>query len=205
MSTSRKGSERFTDSAGDKRRGYRVTCLICGKGFCTRLDQPRKYCSKNCQFVGQRRQQDFRCAFCGTHFQRKVSTRACSRSGFHFCSRNCKDEAQRIGGIEEIMPPHFGTGDGSDRYRDLFNHEGLVCARCHYHEFSCGIDIHHRDGNKGNNRRENLVPLCSPCHRALHLKLWALEELLGPSSSQDTPASGLARGCDSPAVHSRRG
>jgi hypothetical protein len=38
-------------------------------------------------------------------FMINSSRRKKSKSGLHFCSRKCKDEAQRIGGIQEISRP----------------------------------------------------------------------------------------------------
>jgi hypothetical protein len=39
------------------------------------------------------------------------------------------------------------------------------CARCGAVE---KIAVHHIDGDKQNNRPDNLVPLCSGCHRKVH-------------------------------------
>lgn len=178
----------FVDSVGHRRKGKQVRCNTCGTIFCTRIDQVRKYCSKRCQHIGQERKTTFTCAQCGKQFSRKSSARGRSRSGFYFCSRTCKDQAQQIGGIKEIMPTHYGTGDRNEQYRKLFHPDELVCARCGYHEFACGIDIHHLDGNHKNNAKTNLLPLCSPCHRALHYQLWRLEDILGPWLNGRAPA-----------------
>ena len=88
----------------------------------------------------------------------------------------CKDEAQKIGGIKEIMPPHYGTAE-KETYRELFQQSEFICRRCGYNEFVGCVDIHHIDENHKNNEKANLMPLCATCHKALHWKLWKLEEL----------------------------
>ena len=32
------------------------------------------------------------------------------------------------------------------------------------------LDVHHLDGNVRNNKKENLIPLCSKHHRYIHIK-----------------------------------
>lgn len=96
-----------------------------------------------------------------------------SRHGVYFCSRVCKDNGQRIGGIEKIQPPHYGTRQIAE-YRKMFSPDELKCIRCGYNEFGCAVEIHHKDGDRKNNNRENLVTLCANCHGALHHKKWKL-------------------------------
>ena len=48
-----------------------------------------------------------------------------------------------------------------------------VCFREYDEECQvCGseenIDVHHRDGNRANNRTDNLIPLCHSCHMHIH-------------------------------------
>lgn len=76
------------------------------------------------------------------------------------------------------MPSHYGQGDGEHTYRDQFNEDELVCARCDYDEFICSVEIHHIDGDRTNNAKENLLPLCCCCHSALHKNQWGLDEIL---------------------------
>ena len=167
----------FVDSDGKKRKGISGKCASCDKEFITRIDQPKNYCSRECARSKQKNNIDCVCSQCGIKFQRPVSKTKCSKSGLYFCSRQCKDKAQRIGGIKEIMPPHYGTGEGEWSYREFFKKEEFVCARCEYDEFSCGVSIHHIDHNRRNNDKSNLVPLCMPCHIALHFNFWKFEEI----------------------------
>ena len=110
-------------------------------------------------------------------FLQNQSKQSQSKSGLFFCSRKCKDEAQQLGGIKAIMPNHYGTANGTLSYRDKFENSELVCRRCGYNEFTCGVDIHHIDKDRTNNDKSNLIPLCSNCHKALHFRHWKLKEL----------------------------
>jgi hypothetical protein len=52
------------------------------------------------------------------------------------------------------------------RYRKLV---GESCERCGFvAEDPCQLDVHHRDGDHGNDEPSNLVTLCANCHRLLH-------------------------------------
>lgn len=164
---------KFIDKDGQQRRGILVTCESCKKEFPTRKDQIRKYCSTDCRGLAERNRASLECAYCKIPFQRSKSKLQNSRSGYHFCSRACKDQAQKIGGVAAIMPPHYGTG--AVDYRKLFEPEELICVRCGYCEFDCGVDIHHIDGDRTNNEKENLVPLCKCCHIGLHNRRWSLQ------------------------------
>lgn len=136
-----------------------------------------KFCSQKC--FGQSRRGKIKkenncfCSKCATPFYRSPSKKLNSKNGLYFCNRLCKEEAQKLGGIKEIMPPHYGTSEKIN-YRELFDVSELVCFRCSYREFTSCVDIHHIDKDRNNNKKENLIPLCTCCHRSLHLGLWKL-------------------------------
>ena len=163
---------------GQKRKAKKVKCKYCRKSFLCYIKRTRQYCSHDCSYKDRsNKESNVNCAHCGKGFYRNQSKQKNSKSGLFFCDKECKCEAQRIGGIKEIMPAHYGTGFGRFSYRDKFTENELVCGRCGYDEFSCGIDIHHKDKNRENNSKENLIPLCSCCHRGLHNNRWSLDEL----------------------------
>jgi hypothetical protein len=102
-----------------------------------------KYCSRTCSSAGNQQSRpkptpNVVCAFCGVEFYLNNSKQKGSKSGLFFCSRAHKDTAQRIGGIEDIMPTHYGTGNGSYDYRkrafDTYPHECAVCGWKEYPE-----------------------------------------------------------------------
>lgn len=170
----------FIDSCGKRRVGTDLLCIHCGKSFMTRIDQPAKFCSKKCFGLASRKRVQVFCAWCGRPFEVTKSRTlvGVTKSGLKFCSHQCHSDASKIeSGIKEIYPAHYGTGINSPSYRRPFKNSEFVCKRCGYKEFSCGIDIHHIDEDRANNKRENLLPLCANCHRALHAEKWGLKDI----------------------------
>lgn len=168
---------------GKRRRALEHICQQCGKIFLKRINITKnfKFCSRQCYdsfHKSTNKLPNVICANCGKYFYKNNSQKNNSKSGLYFCCRKCKDSAQKIGGIKEIMPPHYGTAQTLDpeQYRALFTELEMVCRRCGYKEFKSLVYIHHIDEDRSNNNKSNLIPLCSNCHRALHLKLWKLEE-----------------------------
>ena len=162
------------ESDGRRRRAIKNSCENCGKDFLCRrgLKRARKYCNTKCSNEGRTKKVSVDCAWCNKKVEKHLSKLRSSRSGLFFCNRICKEEAQKLGGITEIMPSHYGTG--KENYRDLFSDKELVCNRCGYHEFVSCVDIHHLDHNRENNDKSNLMPLCSNCHRGLHFGFWKI-------------------------------
>lgn len=166
------------DALGKTRPGEMVRCKVCSKHFLVRKDQAkkRKYCSRGCVAYASFNRVELKCAFCDRLFYKTKSKVSDSKSGLHFCSRSCKDSAQKIGGIKEIMPSHYGTGQ--EAYREKFAGCQFKCQRCGYEEFECSVHIHHIDGNRNNNSLNNLMMLCGNCHFALHHGCWKLNILM---------------------------
>ena len=160
------------------------TCQECNKPFEAPLrDLKRgraKFCSLHCssKFNGRIRVKpaaNVICAMCAKPFYINNSKRAKSKSGLYFCCRAHKDAAQRIGGITQIQPPHYGTGNGTNDYRTrAINKYGPVCNRCGYHDNIAAITVHHKDRNRQNPAIENLEVLCANCHAIEH---WAVQNL----------------------------
>lgn len=148
-------------------------CKQCGEKFQAELRELKrgnaKFCSRACSSKHRKeqprkpKQPNVECAQCGTAFYKTESKKRNSKSGLFFCSRSCKDEAQRIGGIKEIMPAHYGTGDG---YRTAcFAHHEKKCVVCGEDKI---VAVHHYDENHHNNDPANLVPLCPTHHQYVH-------------------------------------
>jgi hypothetical protein len=67
---------------------------------------------------------------------------------------------------------------------------------CHICGTGDDLIVHHIDGNRENNRLENLIPLCRQCHSRVHTKakqsdaIDELSEKLPSESYVDTPSAG---------------
>lgn len=97
-----------------------------------------------------------------------------NKTSYIFCSRQCKDQAQRIvGGLTDIQPSHYKNG--LHGYRDaLFRNymilgRAIKCEICGYDKYSQVLEVHHIDKNRSNNNILNLQLLCANCHREQHI------------------------------------
>lgn len=145
-------------------------CQHCCKTFEAReADIKRnraKFCSIACGNKSRVKSHDPNeiCASCHLPIYVQDSRRRGSKSGLYFCSRTCKDFAQRIGGIAEIQPDHYGTGYLAKAWNN-FPHK---CNRCGYDELPAILDVHHKDHDHQNNSLANLELLCPNCHAIEH-------------------------------------
>jgi HNH endonuclease len=112
------------------------------------------------------------CHNCSKEFERAKSKLADSKTGYRFCSRACKESAQSIGGkCPDIRPPHYGTSRGRELLkRWIADRPKDNCAGCDESRRYL-LEVHHIDGDHGNNAPTNLEIVCCNCHAKRHLKL----------------------------------
>jgi len=151
-------------------------CKNCNKEFEVEKREVNRgngiFCSRSCSstFNAKRISKEFNtvCAYCDKEFYRSQSDKKNSKSGLHFCSRLCKDTAQRIGGIEAIQPKHYNSE--LTQYRTTLKRgRGIThCERCGYNNHPEILQVHHKDRNRKNNATDNLEVLCPNCHSYDH-------------------------------------
>lgn len=59
----------------------------------------------------------------------------------------------------------MSEGKQTDYRKRAIKEYGKECARCEKNE---EIVVHHRNGDRSDNRLENLIPLCTSCHGKVH-------------------------------------
>lgn len=117
------------------------------------------------------------CSYCDKKYKitpSKAKKYNSNKSGLNFCSRSCKDNAQRISSnIPAIQPSHYGKVAKS--YRVIaFRHNPKICMSCKYDEFPDILEVHHIDFDRSNNKLSNLSILCPICHSKIHKQLLCL-------------------------------
>jgi len=162
----------YITESGEKRKAEYHKCKLCEKEFLRRKNasKPKKYCSKKCHEISRKNRVIVYCFNCNKKIERTPSKLKLAKHGFYFCSRKCKEEAQKLGGkCPEIRPAHFGTGTGEYSYRDLMKEEiKLGCVDCLI-KIEYLLMVHHVDGNRINNKKNNLEVVCGNCHKKRHL------------------------------------
>jgi endogenous inhibitor of DNA gyrase (YacG/DUF329 family) len=151
-------------------------CEKCKKPFDTLSSEIKRgygrFCSRECSAqrprLKNRKRVKVICSRCKKKFEKKLSSLNRSKSGLYFCTRRCKDLAQRIiGGIKDIQPSHYGITNTN--YRAIaFRHLPHRCNSCNFDEIVELLQVHHKDCNRENNRISNLEILCPTCHEKYH-------------------------------------
>lgn len=149
-------------------------CLNCGEEFKTEqryVDRGHgKFCSISCSSTHWERPElipNCTCATCSKEFYSSQSKFKNSKSGLRFCSKKCKNDAQRAEGIPEIHPSHYK----GIAYREMArrNANELICVGCGYNRSQKVLHAHHIDHNRSNNVPNNLALVCPTCHREIHV------------------------------------
>lgn len=123
-----------------------------------------RYCSYECYTIGGGHL--VICDHCGKEFFRNKSKQDAGKNNYNFCCRACKEQEQCIGGLLEL--DHYGPDLA---YRNkAFNHYGKSCSVCGISEEYLLV-VHHKDGDRKNNKLDNLVVLCHNHHAEQHKKV----------------------------------
>lgn len=165
------------DKGTRKRKLFKRLCEVCNAVMWIPAHVDKKYCSIACRGKSRSNAKEYTCAQCNKVFMRNESRAKISKSGYMFCSRKCKDTAQRIGGIKEIHPRHYLQSNGKSSYQTYAKREhGNKCMVCGnagiWNDKPLTLDVHHIDGNRDNNTLSNLQVICPNCHRQEEMVKW---------------------------------
>lgn len=158
---------------------YEFVCEYCGNMVSKDYVKPSwikkgrapKFCSKKCSSNARKRREIVICAFCEKEFEIELSRK--SKRTFVFCSRECKDKAQSIKSgskFYEMRPKHYGKEDSTLYRKRALEFYGPFCKVCGYSIVNV-LEVHHIDGNRRNNKMENLMVLCPTHHVEYQLGL----------------------------------
>lgn len=145
-------------------------CPVCGKAFqvmaCDwRVKHGRKlYCSKNCAFLGMRKGKEINCPICGKLF---YTTRRKT------CSKECGTELKS----QNMVHKTYYENGYLVEYKNGYNKKGNVKQHRRIMEEYLGRAltsdevVHHINGNKEDNRIENLQLMTRAQHSSYHRKI----------------------------------
>lgn len=151
------------DSQGIIRTFFITTCHECLKPI-ERLKSRLK--EKNYCLECLNKKTETTCSFCNLKFFIRPS-RLNPKSGFVFCSRKCKDEAQKAKHGFDKLHPRFDSKNYHYRTK-AFDHLAPKCNICNYNKHIEVLEVHHKNCNRENNDISNLEILCPTCHTEKH-------------------------------------
>ena len=127
----------------------------------------KNYCSVNCQSNSKKTGSWFTCSFCKKPIYRTKSLIERSKSKRFFCSKACAASYNNREYKTGENHPNFKNGKGSYRNK-AFRELGEVCSRCGYNRCRAALEVHHKDGDRTNNKSDNLEIICRNCHSEKH-------------------------------------
>ncbi len=156
----------------EKANKEQITCKVCGKVF--ELKQSTKkarekrgvqiqYCSTKCMGLGMRTRKTVKCEYCGKEFE---TTRN------RFCSKKCVSENRKKNGSAKKNGFWFENGykvlylDGDKSIKEHIKIMQDFLGRA----LSSNEIVHHINGDKLDNRLENLQLMTRGEHSSLHRK-----------------------------------
>jgi endogenous inhibitor of DNA gyrase (YacG/DUF329 family) len=153
-----------------------VTCDYCDVNFLRNKKDVeynkkhgyKNFCSKKCLKNFRTKTSELYCANCKKKIWRKPSELR-SKSANYFCSKHCATIINNTLYKSETNNPNYIHGKGSYRVKAL-KHYGGQCSLCGYN-IEVVLEVHHKDGNRFNNKLSNLNVLCPTHHKEFTFKI----------------------------------
>lgn len=165
-----------------KRKGKprTITCARCSVVFTVpgnRFKPSRKFCSQKCsQDYNRQPRKAIKCARCGLDFGFNLSPAQARRA--IFCSRKCAQSGRPVN-TRTTRYRQVAVGQG----KVILEHRAVMSAHLERKLLS-SEHVHHKNGNKVDNRIENLEVIHASEHARMHLleRYASGERLRGPGS-----------------------
>jgi hypothetical protein len=147
-----------------------AVCIICTQNFYVKPSHLKigwgKYCSKACQYQGQKTGELKTCNNCQKTIYRNKRGLRQSKSGYFFCSKSCQTSWRNT---QYRGEKHKNWINGKSSYRSALIRSDLEykCLRCKISD-SRLLAVHHKDKDRSNNDLSNLIWLCHNCHYLVH-------------------------------------
>lgn len=121
----------------------------------------RIFCSNSCSVKNRYNRIKTICNFCSKAVIRTESRVNRNKTGNYFCDLICR---QKFGLNKKAIV--------KDCRQQAARYFGLVddwkCSNCGYQKCKTAIEVHHKDRDKLNNAKGNLILLCANCHIENH-------------------------------------
>ena len=178
--------------AKPRRKPY-ATCQACGKVFYPGSGDKGIYCSVACHNIGQTKREEKECEICGAIFEVPPSLQ--SR---RFCSKKCEGESRwkrpldRTHNGKSALLDHYGYVAVWEPGQGWVKEHRLVMEKDLGRDLESDEHVHHINGDKTDNRLENLMVLGHNEHSSItnrdrldkieqdHADLERYRELYGP-------------------------
>lgn len=148
-----------------------TSCLICKNRFYIKLSLVKrgwgKYCSKECQYKGQKKGKIIKCFICKKEIYKSPKELKHSKSNKFFCGKSCQSIWRNSVLYVGLRHPNWKGGQKSYRNILIRSSKPVTCKICKEGDLRILI-VHHLDKDRKNNKIKNLVWLCHNCHFLVH-------------------------------------
>lgn len=145
-------------------------CVICGKNSYVKPSHLSrgwgKYCSISCRNKAQYTGKHVSCHICAKKIYRAPRILARSKSHKYFCSKSCQTKWRNSVFIED-RSANWKLGKSSYRNILLRRSTHAMCFRCGISDIRV-LQAHHKNHDRSNNTKDNLIWLCLNCHYLTH-------------------------------------